>query len=267
MSRLDATFADLRHRNARGLVAFVTAGDPDVARSAAVIKAVDRGGADVIEVGVPYSDPVADGPVIQRASERARKAGGTLSTSLDLVASIRGDVRAPMVLFTYANPAFRMGVEAFAQRAANAGVDGVLMVDLPFEESDGVRAALARRRLAPIVLVSPTTSDARLAAAARGAAGFVYAISRLGVTGSAGPGRSRVTALVGRVRRATKLPVAVGFGISTPEDVREAVDVADAAVVGSALVSVVEQSGAHPNLAARVEARVRWLRAGLGAEA
>ncbi|MGE5359678.1 MAG: tryptophan synthase subunit alpha [Bacteroidales bacterium] len=263
MSCLESTFTALRARHVRGLIAFVMASDPDAVRSADVIGAVDRAGADVIEIGVPYSDPVADGPVIQRASERARRAGGTLSGALDLVASIRPHLRAPVVLFTYANPAFRMGIEAFAARVAGAGIDGVLVVDLPVEESLDLRTALTKRGVDAICLVSPTTSDARLSAALGEASGFVYAISRAGVTGTGAPDWDGVRPLVHRVRRETPLPVAVGFGISRPEHVSTAVQDADAAVVGSGLVAIVEQAADEPDLVARVEAHVRWLRSGL----
>jgi tryptophan synthase alpha chain len=221
------------------LVAYVTAGDPDLGRSREVVRAIAQGGADVIEVGVPFSDPVADGPVIQRASERALAAGGTLATALDLVRDVRADVTAPIVLFTYVNPVLRMGVGQFVARAADAGVDGVLMLDLPIEESAGMREALDRGGLDQIFLVSPTTSDERIREAGRLGRGFLYAISRLGVTGARETVAASAAPLVARMRAMTSLPVALGFGIATPEHVREVMGYADAAVVGSALVGVI----------------------------
>jgi tryptophan synthase alpha chain len=267
MSRLDQTFAALAAGGRRGLVAFVVAGDPDLDRSARVLGALDRAGADVIEIGVPFSDPVADGVAIQRASDRAVRAGVTLRSTLDLVSLVRPRIAAPIVLFTYANPVYRVGANLFAGRAAEAGVDGVLVVDLPVEESADLGAALSIRGLDHVLLVSPTTSDDRIARAAEVGRGFVYAVSTLGVTGA----RERleneaIARLVGRVRARTPLPVALGFGISRPDQVRQAVRHADAAVVGSALVRVVEQSAAEPDLEAKVEAHVRWLRSGLSAE-
>lgn len=263
MSLLEATFTALRRSNRRGLITFVTAGDPDIPSSEDVIRAIDRAGADVIEIGVPFSDPAADGPVIQRASERALKAGATLDSALWLVARVRRHVRAPIVLFTYANPVFRMGAEAFADRAASAGVDGVLVVDMPLEESGEMRPLLRRRGIDQIFLVSPTTSDDRIAATGACASGFLYAISRLGVTGVRDTFGRDAAALVGRVRASSRLPVALGFGISSPGHVRDAVRHADAAVVGSSLVRVVEEAGGDSSLSKRVAEHVRWLRTGL----
>ena len=183
-SRIADTFARLRGEKRTGLVTYVTAGDPDLVRSADILCALDRAGADVLEVGIPFSEPLADGPVIQRATERALAAGATASGVLELVSRIRSTVRAPIVLFTYANPVLRMGVDAFGDRAKQAGVDGVLVLDLPIEEAEGFRDALAARDIDMIFLLSPTTTDARMTEAARMASGFVYGISRLGVTGT-----------------------------------------------------------------------------------
>jgi tryptophan synthase alpha chain len=238
-SRLTGTFDALRARGAKGLVAYVTAGDPDLPRSAQIIRAIARAGADVIEVGVPFSDPLADGPVIQRATERALKAGTTLNGVLDMIASLRGEVTAPLVLFSYVNPILRLGLESFVDRAAAAGVDGVLLLDLPIEESGEVHAALSRRGLDQIFLVSPTTTDARLADAARLGSGFLYAISRLGVTGARDAVAASAEPLAARIRAATRLPLALGFGISRPEHVRQVWQYADAAVVGSAIVAAI----------------------------
>ena len=182
--RIAQTFARLRSEGHAGLVTFTTAGDPDLPRSAEILRALDRAGADVLEVGVPFSDPLADGPVIQRATERALAAGGSLRSALSMIEEIRSGVSAPIVLFTYANPVFRMGIETFARRAAAAGVDGVLALDLPIEEAGAFRDVLASEGLDTIFLLSPTTTDARIRRAAELGRGFLYGISRLGVTGA-----------------------------------------------------------------------------------
>ena len=260
MNRLASTFARIRGNGHPGLVTYVTAGDPDLERSARILEAVDRGGADVLEVGVPFSDPLADGPVIQRATERALAAGATLPKVLDMVERTRGLVRAPIVIFSYANPILRMGADAFAERAARAGVDGVLMLDLPIEEADDFREMMARRGIDTIFLLSPTTTDARIRKAAALGRGFLYAISRLGVTGARHEVATGAREIVQRIRAATDLPIALGFGISKPEHVREVARWADAAVVGSALVNVIAEAGTSPDLTARVEEYVRWLK-------
>ena len=262
-SAIARTFERLRAERRTGLVTYVTAGDPDLERSAAVLRALDRAGADVLEVGVPFSDPMADGPVIQRATERALAAGTTLSDVLELVEDMRGDVRAPIVLFTYANPMLRMGLHDFAQRAHRAGVDGVLALDLPIEEAGELHATLSAREIDTIFLLSPTTTTERIRRAAAMGRGFLYAISRLGVTGARDTLAEGARALVLRIRAETPLPVALGFGISRPEHVAEAGQSADAAVVGSALVSVIAEHRDRASLESAVESYVRWLR-GLG---
>ena len=265
MSELAALFASLRAHGTRGLVTFITAGDPTEPLSIEIVCALDRAGADVIEIGVPFSDPVADGPAIQVASERALRAGTTLSSTLDLVAAVRGRVRAPLVLFTYVNPVLRMGVDRFVDRAADVGVNGILLLDLPIEESADMHAALDSRGLDQIFLVSPTTTDARLATAARLGRGFLYAISRLGVTGARDTVAASAEPLVTRIRQASALPVALGFGISRPEHVASVSAYADAAVVGSAIVQVVTDAlAAGRSPAADVEVFVKWLKHGVG---
>ena len=241
------------------LVAYVTAGDPDVATSCDIVRGIARGGADVIEIGVPFSDPIADGPVIQRASERALAAGGSLSRSLDIVRAVRADIDTPIVLFTYVNPVLRMGPEAFAATAAADGVDGVLMLDLPIEESQLVHRTLAEAGLDQIFLISPTTTEERLRDAAELGSGFLYAISRLGVTGARDSVAGTARPVVDAVRKVTTMPVALGFGISRPEHVREACAYADAAVVGSALVQVIADAP-RGQAAAEAERFVRWLK-------
>lgn len=260
MSRLAATFDRLRETQRAGLVAYVTAGDPDLATSRRILAALARAGADVIEVGVPFSDPVADGPAIQRASERALAAGSHLASTLALIREARHELTVPMVLFTYVNPVLSFGVDRFAAAARDAGVDGVLLLDLPIEESDGMRGALDAHGLDQIFLVSPTTTDARLAAAGRLGRGFVYAISRLGVTGVRTALAATARPLVTRVREQTSLPVALGFGLSRREHVAEVASFADAAVVGSAIVEAIERAvAAGTDPAAAVESLVREL--------
>ena len=259
-SRLEATFARIRAQGAPGLVAYITAGDPDLGRTEGILRALDRAGADVIEVGVPFSDPLADGPVIQRATERALAAGTTLSGVLDMVGRVRHELRTPIVIFSYANPIFRLGAERFADRARDAGVDGVLVLDLPIEEAGEFRGMLAARGIDTILLLSPTTSDERLRQASALGSGFLYAISRLGVTGARDQIADGAQEMVERIRRVSDLPVALGFGISKPDHVREVGRWADAAVVGSALVSVIADAGTSDDLISRVEEYVRWLK-------
>jgi tryptophan synthase alpha chain len=259
-SRLGRTFAGIKASGRTGLVTYVTGGDPDLGHSRQVLLALARAGADVLEVGVPFSDPLADGPVIQRATERALAGGTTLARVLDLVAGVRAEIAAPIVLFTYANPVLRMGVGEFTARAAAAGVDGVLTLDLPIEEAGEVRNRLFEAGLDTIFLLSPTTTTERVRRAAALGSGFLYGISRLGVTGARQTVASGAAALVARIRAETALPIAVGFGISQPEHVVEVGQWADAAVVGSALVSVIAEHGASPALVPAVEAYIHWLR-------
>ena len=259
--RLADTFTRLKARgNGPGLVTYITAGDPDLPRTEGILRALDRAGADVLEVGVPFSDPLADGPVIQRATERALASGTTLSGVLQMVTRLRADLRAPIVIFSYANPILRLGAERFADEAKAAGVDGVLVLDLPIEEAAEFRALLGDRGIDTILLLSPTTTDDRLRRAAALGSGFLYAISRLGVTGARDAIADGAEDIVRRIRTVSPLPIALGFGISKPEHVREVGRWADAAVVGSALVSVIAEAGAAADLNTRVEEYVRWLK-------
>jgi tryptophan synthase alpha chain len=260
MSRIAAAFQRMRDERRVGLVTYVTAGDPSLQRTGDILRALDEAGADVLEVGVPFSDPLADGPVIQRACERALAAGATLERILGVVEAVRPAVAAPIVLFSYANPIYRMGFERFAARAAAAGVDGVLALDIPAEESGAIREALLHHELDPIYLLSPTTTDERARLAGALGRGFLYLISRMGVTGARAEFAAGVPAIVRRMRAASGLPLAVGFGISRPEHVRAVADIADAAVVGSALVSVIAEEGESPGLLPRIEQYVQWLR-------
>jgi len=260
MSRIDAAFRDLRAQSRAGLVTYVTAGDPDIERSRDILVRLDKAGADVLEVGVPFSDPLADGPVIQRATERAIAAGTTLVKVLGIVSDIRSLVSAPIVLFTYANPILRMGLDEFVRRAKKAGVDGVLTLDVPPEEAEEFRAASSRAGIDTIFLLSPTTTVERIRRAAALGTGFLYGISRLGVTGARTDVASSARTLAGRVRAETGMPLALGFGLSRPEHVRAVAEYADAAVVGSALVNVIAEHRESPVLRDEVERYVRWLK-------
>jgi tryptophan synthase alpha chain len=262
MSRISQAFDRTRDERRTGLVTYVAAGDPDLVRSGDILCALDRAGADVLEVGIPFTEPLADGPVIQRATERALAAGATASSVLELVKRVRSAIKAPIVLFTYANPVLRMGVDSFGDRARDAGVDGVLVLDLPIEEAGGFRDVMAKRDIDMIFLLSPTTTDARLSEAAKLGRGFLYGISRLGVTGTRDKVAEGAETLARRMRAATTLPIALGFGISSPEHVREVGRFADAAVVGSGLVGVIAEAGKSPDLIERVESYVRWLKNG-----
>lgn len=260
MSRIESRFTELRKAGQTGLVTYVTAGDPDLTRSAEIILRLDRAGADVLEIGVPFSDPLADGPVIQRATERALAAGATLEGVLDMLAGLRSRISAPIVIFSYANPILRMGLDTFVARARAAGVDGVLTLDMPPEEGETFRAAFRAAGIDTIFLLSPTTTDERIRRAASLASGFLYGISRLGVTGMRDSVDGSARELADRVKAATALPLALGFGISRPEHVRTIGQWADAAVVGSALVNVIAEHGQTTGLLEEVERYVRWLR-------
>jgi tryptophan synthase alpha chain len=226
-----------------GIVAYLTAGDPNLATTRDIALAAIDNGADVIELGVPFSDPLADGPVIQRASERAVARGTTLSDVLGLAKELRAArPSAGLVLFSYLNPVVRMGMAAFCARAAEAGADGVLLTDMIVEEAGEYLAAMTAHKLAPIFLAAPTSPDARLKAIAGVSQGFVYAISRVGITGTQQKVAGDASELVGRLRQFTKLPIAVGFGISNAEHVKAVGEFADAAVIGSALVALIEKT-------------------------
>jgi tryptophan synthase alpha chain len=263
MSRLDETFARLRSKGQTGLVTYVTAGDPDDERSALILKALDHAGADVLEIGIPFSDPLADGPAIQRASERALLSGTTLSSSLDLVARVRPSISAPIVIFTYVNPILAMGLDLFMRRAGEIGVDGVLVLDLPIEEAGDFREIALAKGIDPIFLISPTTEEVRIRRAVELGGGFLYGISRLGVTGERDTISDGASDLVKKIRRVTNMPIALGFGISSPEHVAQVGLWADAAVVGSGLVNRIARAAKSPDLIVEVEHYVNWLRSGI----
>jgi tryptophan synthase alpha chain len=242
------------------LVAYVTCGDPDIATTREIILAACRAGADIIELGVPFSDPVADGPVIQRASERALKNGTSLQDVLRLASEVRKQTDAGLIVFTYLNPMLRFGMERFCAEAAKAGVDGALITDLTVEEADDYRRVMAAHNLDTVFLAAPTSPDTRLKAIAEACKGFVYAVSRTGITGTQKQVAADVQSLVKRIRKFTKLPVAVGFGISNAQQFAEVGQFADGVVVGSAIVQLIEQNPGRE--AQAVESFVRGLKAG-----
>lgn len=244
-----------------GLVAYLTCGDPDLATTRAVALAMIDAGADVIELGVPFSDPVADGPVIQRASERALNSGTSLKDVIAVGAELRKTrPKAGLIIFTYLNPVMRMGIPEFADQLASKDIDGALITDLTVEEAREYVAVMREHNLATVFLAAPTSTDARLKAIADLSRGFIYAVSRTGITGQQKQLASDAVDLVGRIRRATRLPIAVGFGISTPEQFQAVGEFADAAAIGSAIVSIIEK---HSKESAKpVAAFIRGLRAG-----
>ncbi|HUO86145.1 MAG TPA: tryptophan synthase subunit alpha [Thermoanaerobaculia bacterium] len=258
MSAIAAAFARCREEQRAAFVPFLMAGDPDLATSSRLIEALAAGGADLIEVGVPFSDPVADGPVNQRAADRAIAAGARLPAVLELVARCRERVAVPIVLFTYYNPVHARGVGRFAERAAASGVDGILCVDLPPEEAEGEwLPAFRAAGVDTVFLVAPTSTKERVARAAQASSGFVYYVSRTGVTGSRERLPDELVKAVKRTRRRIGLPLVVGFGITEPEQAAALGRIADGVVVGSALVRLVEEHAGDSRVIGRMEARVR----------
>jgi len=259
-TRIAKRFAELRAAGELGIVAYITAGDPTLEATLKFVLALAEAGADVIELGVPFSDPLADGPTIQRASERALKAGTTLAGVLELVRRIRKTSDVPLVLFSYFNPILQMGLEKFAKSAAEAGADGVLATDLTPEESGEYRKILQAQGLDTMFLAAPTSSDERMKIISAASTGFLYLISRTGVTGAKDSLSEELPALLRRVRQFTDLPVAVGFGISLPGHVSVLGGLADAAVVGSALVAEIEKASTVDAAVAALRERVRGLK-------
>ena len=259
-SRIGRRFAELRASGDLGLVAFVTAGDPTLDASETICLAIADAGADVIELGVPFSDPVADGPTIQRSSERALRGGVNLAAVIGLVRRLRAKTQVPLVLFSYFNPVLQMGLEEFAAAAAEAGADGALLTDVTPEESTDYIAAMRAKNLDTVFLGAPTSSDERLKAIASVSSGFLYLISRTGVTGAKDSLAEDLPAFLRRARRTTSLPLAVGFGISLPGHVSVLGGLADAAVVGSALVSEIERAPDAGAAASAVAEKVRALK-------
>ncbi len=241
MNRIISKFANLQAEGRKCFIPFISAGDPDLETSRRMVLALAENGADIIELGVPFSDPMADGPTIQASSQRALKNGVTLKDVLAMAASLRAETDIPLVLFSYLNPLFRYGIERLADDAAAAGVDGILVTDAVDEEAAEIADVLRKNDLDLISLIAPTTTEDRLKKIAERSSGFIYAVSRAGVTGAQNETSTTAEALVERVREYTDLPVAVGFGISTREQIENVWRYADAAVVGSAIVAEIEK--------------------------
>jgi tryptophan synthase alpha chain len=259
VSRIAETFARLEQERKRALIPFITAGDPDLKTTRDLLVELARAGASLIELGVPFSDPMADGPVIQRASMRALRNGIDVAKILDVIREVRQETDIPLVLFSYFNPLLQFGAERLSEEGRRAGVDGVLVTDLVTEEAGEFAVTLAKNDLDCIFLVAPTSTDERLRLIAERASGFIYAVSRTGVTGAQAEVSTEAERLVARVRDVTDLPIAVGFGISAPAHVREVWRFADAAVVGSAVVAEIERLDGAPDIVNQVGNLVRAL--------
>jgi len=262
MTRIGRLFESLKRDNRKGLIAYLTAGDPSPLQTPALVAAMVRGGADLIELGVPFSDPIADGPVIQRGGERALKAGTTLAGVLEIARRIRSQSEVPLLLFTYLNPVLRYGLERLAADAAAAGIDGCLLIDASVEEAGTYVSAMHGHGLDTVFLGSPTSTERRIKLVAQYSTGFVYLVSRAGVTGVQDSLSSAVAPLVAAVRACTDLPLAVGFGVSKPAHVAELGRLVEAVVVGSAFVRLIEQNAADPSLEDKLEAFTRELKNG-----
>ena len=267
MTRIGRMFADFKQQGRKAFIAYLTAGDPSPDRTASLVEALVRGGADLIELGVPFSDPIADGPVIQRAGYRALTAGTTLKVVLDIAAQIRQKSEVPILLFTYLNPVMRYGLEKLAQDAAAAGIDGCLLIDASVEEAHEYVCAMHRHGLDTVFLAAPTSTEHRLKLVAQYSTGFVYLVSRTGVTGVRESLSAQVAPLVREVRAATDLPLAVGFGISKAEHVAELGQQVEGVVVGSAIVRCIEQNADNASLEIQLESLTRELKRGFGAHA
>ena len=266
-TRIARMFDALRRDGRKGLIAYITAGDPSPERTPALVEALERGGADLIELGVPFSDPIADGPVIQRAGERALRAGTTLRKVLEIAAEIRRRSEIPLLLFTYLNPVVRYGLEQLAADAAAHGIDGCLLIDASVEEAGEYIGAMRRHGLDTVFLAAPTSTPHRLRLMAEYSTGFVYLVSRTGVTGERDSLSAAVGPLVRAVRGVTKLPLAVGFGVSRPEHVAELGGLVEAVVVGSAFVHLIERNAANASLEIQLESFARELKHGFAAAA
>jgi tryptophan synthase alpha chain len=265
MTRIESRFEAIKGRGRKAFIPYVTAGDPDLGTTRRLILELDRRGADIIELGVPFSDPMADGPVIQRASERALRNRVGARDCLDLVREIRKESQVPIVLFSYFNPLLALGADAIGDNLRSAGVDGVLVTDLVPEEGREFRSAMQSSGIDTIFLVAPTSTDERIKLVVEVSSGFIYALSRTGVTGVRQSLSEAAASLVQRVRRFSDLPIAVGFGISTPDQVREVWQHADGAAVGSRLVAEIEENAGHPDLIQKVGALSSWLMSDHGA--
>jgi tryptophan synthase alpha chain len=248
MGRIGDKFESLREKKEKALIVYLTAGDPSLEITKKLILGLEKAGVDILEIGVPFSDPTADGPVIQAASQRALKAGTTLEGVLNLVTEVRKVSEIPIVLFGYFNPIFAYGVQKFAGAARRAGVDGVLVVDLPYEEANELRIYTDAVGIDFISLIAPTTDGKRLNKIAADAMGFLYYISITGITGTAAPKIDNIKTEVKKIRKITKLPIAVGFGISKPQQAQEIARFADGIVIGSAVVRLIDENKNNPDL-------------------
>lgn len=263
MSRIESCFKALLSSGKKGLITYIMGGDPDLSSTVALTGQMAMAGADLIELGIPFSDPLADGPAIQQAAQRSLAGGTTVAGVLDAVREIRKKSEVPLILMTYYNPVFQFGLEKFAARCAEAGVDGLIVPDLPFEEAGGLNGMLAGKGMDLIPLVAPTTTDRRLAAISCMARGFIYCVSVTGVTGVREKIDTDIAGFTARVRRYTDLPVVVGFGISGPEQAARMAAYCDAVVVGSAIVRIVAEKGAAPTSGPFVASLVKELKAAL----
>lgn len=261
--RVERAFTALQASRSRALIAYLTAGDPSPDRTVGLIRALERGGVDILELGVPFSDPVADGPVIQQASERALAAGTSVATVLALVRELRRESELPVIVFSYLNPILRYGFERFADDAADAGVDGILLTDLTIEEADDYVDAMRRRGLDCVFLVTQTTPRERIAEIVKRSSGFVYLVSRAGVTGMSAGISGEAIPLLERTRERTDLPLALGFGLSRREHMQEIAPYAEGAVVGSAFMRLIAEHGDDGGLEGKLEALARDFKQGL----
>ncbi len=261
-TRIGRLFGDLRAANRKALIGYLTAGDPSIERTPALVAALVRGGVDLVELGVPFSDPIADGPVIQRASGRALRAGASLRCVLEVARQVRRASEVPLLLFTYLNPVLRYGMDALAKDAAAAGIDGILLTDLSVEEAAPHVRLLRASNLDTVFLAAPTSTGARLRLIAEYSSGFAYLVSRIGVTGEQDSLAASAVPLIQAMRQVTGLPLAVGFGISRPGHVAAAGALADGVVVGSAIVHLIERHASDPDLEGRLEDFARALKRG-----
>jgi tryptophan synthase alpha chain len=264
MNRIDRCFEELRAGNRKALIPFITAGDPDLTTTRDLAWAFEEAGADLLELGVPFSDPLADGMTIQRASQRALENGVTLKGVIGLVEQIRSQSQMPMVLMSYMNPILRMGAREFAARASAAGVDGIIIPDLPPEEAQDLRSCCAGSAIHTIFLAAPTSTEVRLRRIAESSEGYIYYVSLKGVTGARESLQVDLEASLGRLRRLTDKPIAVGFGISTPAQVSRVAMLVDGIIVGSAIVDRIERLGGKPAMVGEVAEFVRSLKQATG---
>ena len=262
-SRIEEKFKKLKEANQKALIPFITAGDPDLDTTKRLVIEMERAGADIIELGVPFSDPIADGPAIQKASYRSLKSGTTLKKIIGIVKELRRTTEIPLVLMTYYNPVFKYGISEFVRDATDAGVDGIIVPDLPPEEGEGIIEEGKRHNLNTIFLLAPTSTKERIKMVASVSTGFIYYVSLTGVTGARESLPETVEASVNKIRKATDKPIAVGFGISTAEQAKRIASFADGVIVGSAIVNVIEKNLDKPDLIETVSGFVKDLKSGI----